>query len=217
VVLAFASLRAAFAGDFRAAFAWLLVSTVIDATDGWLARRARVHEATPEFDGGTLDAIVDYLTFVFVPAAIVVEAGLLPEPWAMAVACAMLLASAYGFSQRDAKTSDHFFKGFPSYWNVVAFYLYAAHMDPRINAAWVVGLSAFVFVPLKYVYPSRTPVLLRTTNVLCTAWAALLGWLIWRLPEVSAPALFGSLLFPVYYGALSLLLEARRRGRITLR
>jgi phosphatidylcholine synthase len=129
----------------------------------------------------------------------------------------VLLSSAYGFAQKAAKTSDHFFTGFPSYWNVVAFYLYAGDMGSCANAAWLLGLSALVFVPLRYVYPSRTPALLATTNVLCAAWAAVLGWMIWQLPEVSPAAFFASLLFPAYYGGLSLFLEARQRGWVRRR
>ena len=112
-VLALLSLRAAVQDDFRMAFAWLFLATVVDASDGWLARRFRVREAIPHFDGGKLDELVDYLTFVFVPAVIAAEAGILPPHWTTLVAGAMLLASAYGFSQDDAKTPDHFFTGFP--------------------------------------------------------------------------------------------------------
>jgi phosphatidylcholine synthase len=213
VVLAFLSIQAAMVGDFREAFAWLLLCTIIDATDGWLARRANVKEATPTFDGATLDNIVDYLTFVFVPAVLVVEARLVPELWALPAVAGILLASAYGFSQRDAKTPDHFFTGFPSYWNVIVFYLYAAGWPPAWNLAVLLVLSALVLLPLPYVYPSRTPVLLKTTNALCTLWALLVAWMIWRLPEVSPVELTVSLLFPAYYSALSLVLAGRRARR----
>jgi phosphatidylcholine synthase len=210
VVLAFLSLRATLAGEFRAAFAWLFLATVIDATDGWLARFVRTDEATPSFDGATLDNIVDYLTFVFVPAVLAAEAGLLPRDLAVMVVSAVLLSSAYGFSRKDAKTSDHFFTGFPSYWNVVVFYLYAAGWPAGVNAGLLAILSALVFVPLPYVYPSRTPFLSKTTNTLCVVWAILLVWMIWRLPDVSRAVLLGSLAFPAYYVGLSLVLAVRR-------
>jgi phosphatidylcholine synthase len=211
IVLALVSLRAIVLGDVREAFGWLLVTTVIDASDGWLARWARVREVTPRFDGATLDNIVDYLTFVFVPVVLLIDTKVLPPPWTMSVASIVLLSSAYGFSQKDAKTSDHFFTGFPSYWNVVAFYLHAAGWPAIVNALVLVGLSLLVFVPLPYVYPSRTPVLQRTTITLCVAWAVVLVWMIWRLPEVPRLVLFGSLFFPVYYVALSLVLASQRR------
>src|SRR5690242_21242475 len=156
-VIAFAMTIAIIRAQFRFAFVLMVLATLIDATDGALARLARVKEATPTFDGGRLDDIVDYLTFVFVPALLIFEAQLLPHNWAAFVVAAMLLSSAYGFSSTDAKTTDHFFTGFPSYWNIVALYLFAARLHPGINASILLGLSALVFVRIGYVYPSRTP------------------------------------------------------------
>src|SRR5690348_2373517 len=126
VVLAFLATRAVIAEDYRAAMFWLYVQVVVDATDGMLARRAQVLQRLPWFNGAKLDDIIDYLTYVFIPALIVWRAGLVPERWMLIVVSAMLLSSAYGFNRTDAKTSDHFFTGFPSYWNVVAFYLLVA-------------------------------------------------------------------------------------------
>ena len=110
----FFSTLAIFAGDYRQALLWMVAATFIDATDGVLARRARVKERTPGFDGGRLDDIVDYVTFVFVPALFLYQSGALPYGWAGGVAAAILLSSAYGFAAADAKTNDHFFTGFPS-------------------------------------------------------------------------------------------------------
>src|SRR3954469_16802978 len=103
-VLALSITTAIIAGSFREAFLLMVVATVIDGTDGLLARRARVKEVTPELDGARLDDIVDYLTFVFVPALLIVRADLLPSGWGLPVTAAMLLSSAYGFSAVDAKT-----------------------------------------------------------------------------------------------------------------
>ena len=114
-VLAYLALEATIAGDTRQAFLWLVVATLVDAVDGALARLARVKERTPQFNGARLDDIVDYLTFVFVPVFILRHDGLLPAGGVgLAVAAAVLLSSAYGFSREDAKTADHFFTGFPS-------------------------------------------------------------------------------------------------------
>ena len=104
--------------------------SLVDATDGFLARRADVAARTPRFNGGKLDDIVDYLTYVFVPAFFVWHALLVPDRWSTVVVAAMLLSSAYGFCQDAAKTPDHFFTGFPSYWNIVVFYLYVARWTP---------------------------------------------------------------------------------------
>jgi phosphatidylcholine synthase len=197
--------------NYRGAFIWLTVATFVDATDGVLARAARVSERIPWFDGGLLDNIVDYITYVFVPALLVWQALLVPDAWSMPVCAAMLLSSAYGFSRADAKTGDHFFTGFPSYWNIVAFYLFVAGWPARVNAVILVVLSLLVFVPVRYVYPSRTPVLRVPTVVLGVAWAVAMLVLVADLPEVPRPLLWASLAYPVYYVILSLALTLRRR------
>jgi phosphatidylcholine synthase len=209
----FAMTLAVFHRNFRAAFLLMVVATIIDASDGVLARLARVKEATPDFDGARLDDIVDYLTFVFVPALLVYEAGLLPGGWALVVAAAMLLSSAYGFSATDAKTADYFFTGFPSYWNIVALYLYVAQLSAGVNAAILLALSALVFVRIGYVYPTRTPVLRGLTIALSLAWGLTIIAMILVLPRVSTALLATSLVFPVYYTALSLALNLRRGTR----
>jgi phosphatidylcholine synthase len=211
VVLALLAALAVIENDFRAAFFWLSLQVAVDATDGLLARRARVAERLPWFDGAALDQIVDYLTYVFVPALLVWRAPLVPGPWAIPVASLMLLASAYGFNRTDAKTSDHFFTGWPSYWNVVTFYLLVLGWPPLVNAAVLVAFAILVFVPVRYVYPSRTPVLPVVTNVLGIMWAALMLLMLWQYPAVSRAALWASFVFPAYYYGLSFVLHARRQ------
>jgi phosphatidylcholine synthase len=196
--------------NYRAAFLWLVVATVIDATDGVFARLARVKERTPGFDGARLDDIVDYLTFVFVPMLLLYLSGDLPRGWGLLVCAAVLLSSGYGFASIDAKTDDHYFTGFPSYWNIVALYLHAAGMNPAINALVLVVLCAFVFVRIGYIYPSRTPVLRALTVALGCIWAVMVVAMILELPDVPRALLIGSLFFPVYYTVLSFALHARR-------
>ena len=122
----------------------------------------------------------------------------------------LLLSSAYGFNREDAKTADHFFKGFPSYWNIVVFYLLVLHWPPEVNAAILLGLAVMVFVPMKYVYPSRMPVLRWQTNALGVVWGVLIGTMLWQYPAVARPVLLASLAFPIYYFGLSLALQFRR-------
>jgi phosphatidylcholine synthase len=215
LVLALLATRAVIDFNYRAAFFWLWLQVVIDATDGVLARRARVAERIPWFDGGKLDDIVDYLTYVFVPAVCVWRAVLVPEPWTMPVAVAMLLASGYGFSRRDAKTADHFFTGFPSYWNVVVFYLIAAGWSSPANAVVLLVFVLLVFIPIRYVYPSRTPVLRLFTNVIGSIWSALMLLMLWQYPAVSRPVMWVSLAFPAYYLSLSLWLHFRGSDPLT--
>lgn len=195
---------------FRDAFFWLAAAIIVDATDGLFARAADVKGRLSWFDGAKLDDIVDYLTYVFVPAVFIWRAQLVPDAWAIAVGCAVLLSSAYGFNREDAKTSDHFFTGFPSYWNIVVFYLYVMHAAQQINAVVLLLLAVLVFVPIRYIYPSRTPYWRVPTIALGVAWGAALLLMIWQLPAVSRALLWGSLVFPVYYVALSIAVSWRR-------
>jgi phosphatidylcholine synthase len=212
-VLAFLATREVFAGDFRAAFLWLFAAVAVDASDGSLARLARVHERLPQFSGAKLDDLVDYLTFVFVPALIVWRADLVPAGWGLAAPAAMLLSSAYGFASADAKTADCFFTGFPSYWNVVALYMLVCKLPPSANAAILVALAALVFVRIGYIYPSRTPTLRKLTVTLTAVWGAQILAIIVSLPSPPRLLVGLSWIFPAYYTILSLALHARRAQR----
>jgi len=210
-VCGFGSLLASVEQDFRTAFVWLVAATLIDATDGVLARAAGVKDHTPGFDGARLDDIVDYLTYVVAPVFLLYQAGSLPQGWGAAVAAVVLLSSAYGFASADAKSDDYFFTGFPSYWNIVAVYLYAAELPRLANAGVLLVLSALVFVRTGYVYPSRTPVLRGLTVALGGVWAVLMLAIIRAMPDAPPALVAVSLFFPVYYTVLSLVLHRRRR------
>ena len=209
-VVAFFSLLCIEQRNFREAFYLMALAVVIDATDGTLARAARVKELIPWFDGELLDEIVDYFNYVIVPSLFLVRANILPPQDSLWLAALPLLASAYGFCQREAKTADYFFLGFPSYWNVVVFYLYVLKTPLWVNAFLIIALSILVFVPIKYVYPSRSPRFRSQINVLGVLWGGAVLYLIYQLPNPSRVLLFASLLFPAYYTALSLWLEYRR-------
>jgi phosphatidylcholine synthase len=193
--------------DYREAFFWLGLQIVVDASDGSLARWLRVSERIPWFNGAKLDDIIDYLTYVFVPALFVWRAILVPEQWVVYVTGAMLLSSAFGFNRGDAKTADGFFTGFPSYWNIVVFYLLVLRLPLVVNAAILVGLAAMVFVPIRYLYPSRMRVWRWQTNVFGVIWGAALSVMVWQYPAVSRPLLLASLAFPLYYFGLSFALQ----------
>lgn len=210
-VLALLATHAATTLNVRAAFLWLFAAVVVDSTDGWFARAARVHERLPNFSGQKLDDIVDYLTFVFVPAYIMWQAGVVTGAWAIPIFAVMLLSSLFGFVSEDAKTEDHFFTGFPSYWNVVAVYLIVLGLGPALNAILLLFLSALVFVRVGYIYPTRTPTLRTLTLLLGGLWGVTMLVLILQLPTPNMPLAWVSLLFPVYYTALSFVLHARRR------
>ena len=194
------ALLAVVAGNLPQAAILMLVALAIDSVDGTLARAARVREVLPGIDGRRLDDIVDFLNYVIVPVVFLVAAGYLAPWWA---ACP-ILASAYGFSQQDAKTDDDFFLGFPSYWNVVALYAWLLDASRATTTAIVVGLSIAVFIPLKYVYPSRMPALRRTTNALGALWIVALALAV-VAPELGARLRIApvTLAFPGWYLLLS--------------
>ena len=168
-VLALLIVLAAIDGEVVTAL-WLVLATLfVDGTDGMLARRFRVKQTIPWFDGARLDDIVDYLSYVFAPVVLLWTSGHLPggaPGWVLAAL--PLLASSYQFCRVDAKTSDHFFLGFPSYWNVVAFYAIVLDIGPTGVGIALAVLTVLVFVPVRYVYPSRTK-LLRSLNVALAA------------------------------------------------
>lgn len=209
-VIALLATAVTFSHNFRAAFLYLVAATFVDSTDGMLARALKVKELLPQFDGALLDNIIDFLTYVYVPALIVWQADLVPSPFP--ICAAMIVSSLYGFSRTDAKGegADHYFVGFPSYWNVVVIYLYVLHWSQRTNAIVLAFLAVMVFVPIHYLYPSRMRVLQAPTLVLGTMWAVLFAWMIWRLPAVDGPWTAVSLIFPAYYIVLSLWLQFRR-------
>jgi phosphatidylcholine synthase len=209
-VLAFLAAWGVVHGYDRVALGAMFVATLVDATDGLLARRARVKEVLPGVDGGRIDDIVDYMTFVLVPLLLLEASGGLYMMAVLPVVTVVMLSSLYGFVAPDAKTSDHFFTGFPSYWNIVVLYLLLFRVPPAANAVILLVLSAMIFVRIGYVYPSRTPTLQKTTLSLGALWTVAVGAIIWLWPSPPAWLAIGSLLFPVYYFVLSLVLHARR-------
>jgi phosphatidylcholine synthase len=195
---------------FREAFFMMTLAVVIDASDGTLARAARVKELIPSIDGDRLEDIMDYFNYVIVPCLLLLRANLLPPQDAWWLAALPLLASAYGFCQREAKTADNFFLGFPSYWNIVALYLFVLRAPLWTNAFIILVLCVLVFVPIKYVYPSRSPRFRALTNAFGILWGVSILCLIYFLPEPPRAIVFASLLFPAYYLCLSLWLEMHR-------
>lgn len=203
------ALIASAAGAWHAAVLWMLVALFIDGVDGFLARRAQVERYTPRFDGRRLDDIVDFLNYTVVPLFFLVQRDLLPHPgWAVAP----LLASAYGFAQEDAKTEDHFFLGFPSYWNVIAIYAHLLPTSPAFNAGLLSLCALLVFVPIKYVYPTRMPVLRRSTCALALVAILLVAAsALWPQRTRALRLLELSLAFPAWYLLLSLRLGGLQR------
>ena len=215
-VLALMILVAAFQGEAVKALWLMLAALIIDSTDDLLARRLRVSEALPFFDGAMLDNIVDYMTYVFAPMLLLWSGGYLPEGNAGVVFAALpLLASSYQFCRVDAKTEDHYFLGFPSYFNVVAFYAIVFEPGPGALAAVLIVCSLLVFVPIRYVYPSRTLAFRRLTLTLTALWLLSCADILREMPRPDPLILGFSILYLCYYLGLSLylyskILDARR-------
>ena len=209
-VLGLLIVLAAFEGDVEAAL-WLVLATLfIDGTDGMLARHFRVKETIPWFDGALMDNIVDYLTYVFAPVVLLWTTGYLPEgPVGWTVAALPLLASCYQFCRVDAKTTDHFFLGFPSYWNIVAFYVIVLDVSDLVSSVTIVVFAVLVFVPIRYLYPSRTRALQGLTLTLSAVWAILYAVLVVQLPDPNPLIVAASLVYIAYYCGLSIWMTAR--------
>ncbi len=207
------------APDPRWVFFWLLVAVVIDATDGPLARRWNVKKHAPHVGGHVIDDIVDYLTFTFIPLLLIWRMAWVPVP-VLAWVGPALVASLFGFAHAEAKqVVGGFFLGFPSYWNVVAFYvglLAAPSYAPYgrwVSAVILLALALLTVLPVRFVYPNRVPqpwrALVIGGGVL---WAGMLLWMLPDYPQV-APWMMGlSLVYPAFYFGLSAYLDRAARG-----
>jgi phosphatidylcholine synthase len=212
-VLALLMVHYSYRGDVETVLWLFLAAMVVDGTDGILARRFRVKELVPGFDGALLDNIVDYMTYVLAPMALLWANGYLPEGVFGGV-CAVvpLLASCVQFCRTDAKpvvAGEHFFLGFPSYWNIVAFYVVATGLGTGVTAAILLVCTVLVFVPIRYVYPSRTEALWQLTFVLTALWFAAYAVIVAQLPDPHGLVVAGSVAYLVYYLVLSLWLTLR--------
>jgi len=208
-VLGFQALVAVFAQDYRTAFFLLAAALAIDSSDGALARAAQVKQVLPWFDGELLDNIVDYLCYVVVPAAVLVQPGILPA-FAGIPALLVLLSSAYGFCRTDAKgVIDHYFQGFPSYWNVMVFYFVALSTSPVVNLIAVLSGVVLVFSPLRWLYPSRMERMRAPTIALGVLWAVLGLVVLAQMPEHSPALAWLSLFYPAYYTIGSIVYHLR--------
>ena len=215
-VLALLILIAAYEGDTLKALWLMLASLIIESTDGLLARRVRVSEALPFFDGAMLDNIVDYMTYVFAPMVLLWSGNYLPAGTSGVVFAALpLLASSYQFCRVDAKTDDHFLLHFPSYFNVIAFYAIVFDPKPSLLAIVLVVCSLLVFVPVRYVYPTRTVAFRKLSLTLTALWLVSYALILLEMPEPDPLILGFSIFYLFYYFGLSLylsgkMLEARR-------
>lgn len=193
------------------AFGFMVITILIDSVDGFFARLVNVAAVTPNVDGALLDNLVDYFTYVILPSFfLLATTKMVPYGWHYLCATIIILAASYQFTQKDAKTCDHFFKGFPSYWNIVIFYLFFAEMNPWINTLIIIALAYLSFMPIKFVYPSRldyltTSTTLRMLMVLATCvWGVATVGLLWVYPATQPVCLLLSAAYVILYAAISI-------------
>ncbi|ANC90669.1 phosphatidylcholine synthase [Azospirillum humicireducens] len=202
-VLGLLGLLAAAAGDAKLCLMWLGIALVVDGVDGTLARRVSVKQVLPGIDGSALDLVIDYLTYVVVPAVFIHRFGLLPEGLvSIALAAWILLTALYCFANVGMKSGDNYFVGFPAIWNVVALYFWLLDLNPWINAAVVVALGLLTFTTAKFLHPFRVKALMPLNIAVTTVW--LLCCVALVVLEPARPGwLFGLwLATSVYYAAV---------------
>jgi phosphatidylcholine synthase len=171
--LALLALMAAAHGEWAKMFLWLGLALVVDAIDGPIARALKVAEKLPRWSGETLDLVVDFTTYVFVPAYAIAGSGLIPDPLGSAAGIIVVVTGTLYFADRNMKTADNFFRGFPAVWNLIAFYLLLLKPPAAVSAATVALFVVLTFVPVRFVHPFRVRRLRTVTVALLTFWAVL--------------------------------------------
>lgn len=204
IIFSFLATIALINQDIRIFLVSLFLAVIIDGTDGTLARKCAITEILPNFDGARLDDLIDYLTYVFLPCMGLIQFNVLPSGLGW-IAVIPMLASLYGFCQTNAKT-DESFVGFPSYWNVIFLYLYILDMPATGTVVALLLFSVLIFVPLKYIYPSKTRWMQSTTLILSALYAAVIaGICFFPQSDWVREAAFISLVYPGYYMLISVM------------
>ena len=202
---AFLALLAAYQGHAREVFLILLLAAAIDGTDGPMARRFDVKKWTPQFDGRKLDDIIDYLTYTLIPIFFIWRFELVSGQLA-AVLLFALVCSAYGFCSDGAKTKDNHFTGFPSYWNVVALFMYVLNLPVQANAAMTLFFAVLTLTQVRF--PSSQAVKPLERGFILAA--GLLGFLlIVNLDSPPALLIYATLAYPLYHLISSIVLHIR--------
>lgn len=196
--------------EYHTALVLMGLCIIFDAVDGTFARLVSVKAVLPNIDGALLDNIVDYLNFVITPAFFLyVNTNMLPDGARLLVIAAIVLSSAYQFCQAEAKTPDHFFKGFPCYWNIAIFYFFIFESCPYLNAWLLTLLSVLVFVPILYLYPSRIDCLITSRPLqmlmhgFSTSYAVASAVILWQYPILNPICVAISVAYVLTYLSLS--------------
>jgi len=206
--LALLALILATGGQWTAMFACLGLALVVDGVDGPLARGLQVKDVLPRWDGAGLDFVVDFTTYVFVPAYAIAASGLMPDGFGVPAAIVIVITGALYFADRSMKTDDNYFRGFPAVWEVIAFYLYVLMPPPWIAAAAIVALAALTFVPIRFVHPLRVRYLRWFNIALIAVWAALALVTVFANLSPGPYVVFGLSVIALYFLGAGLLRRA---------
>ncbi len=183
---------------WAAMFAWLGVALVIDAADGPMARRLDVVRLQPNWSGDILDLVVDFVTYVFVPAYAVTASRLLMPVAAPILGIGIAVSGALYFADRRMKSDDNHFRGFPGLWNIAAFYLFLLHWPPVLSSLAIALLIVATFLPFHVLHPVRVVRLRWLTLTLMIAWAVLGLYVLIRDFDVEWPVTVALCLIAVY-------------------
>jgi phosphatidylcholine synthase len=196
--LALLALLAAVRGDFAVMFLCLGIALIVDGVDGTIARALKVAELLPRWSGDVLDLVVDFVTYVFVPAYAIAAGGLLPPGLGAPAGIVIVMTGAIYFADRRMKTADHYFRGFPTLWNVVAFYLFLLKLPPWLAAGLVALLAVLTFMPFKFLHPFRVARLRLVSMGALVLWSLLAAYALLRSLE-PGPLVVGALVVLAVY------------------
>ena len=209
LLLGLLSLQAVSAGELGWAFAWLALALLVDGVDGPLARRFEVETLAKRYDGAQLDLVVDFVTYVFVPAAMLLRSDVMMQPWGLVCGLVVTLTSALYFADTGMKTGDWWFRGFPAVWNIVVFYIVVFQPAVWLALAVVLVASALMFAPVVFVHPVRVRRWRGPTLVVLTVWSAAALWSIGHALRPGWPVKVVLLAAAAYFVLLGLA-QARR-------
>ena len=197
-VFAMLAMLAAVDENWSMMFVWLVVAFFVDGIDGPLARKYDTKTNAPIFDGVMLDLIIDYLTYVFVPAYALFKSGLLPGWTGWFAIIVITFASAMYFADNRMKTKDYSFSGFPGCWNMLILVMFALQPNFWVIVALVVVLSAAMFFPVRFVHPVRTQRWRTVTLPMAAAWTLFAGWAAWVNFDPASWAHYGLMITSIY-------------------
>jgi phosphatidylcholine synthase len=197
--LALVALLEAVRGAWEAMFLCLGIALIVDGIDGTIARGLKVTELLPRWSGDVLDLVVDFVTYVFVPAYAIAAGGLLPPGLGAPAGIVIVMTGAIYFADRRMKTADNYFRGFPALWNMVAFYLFVLKPAPWLAAGLVALLAVLTFVPFKFLHPFRVARLRVVSMGAVVLWSVLAAYALWRSLEPGVFVASGLVALAVYF------------------